>query len=101
MTTTSLKVLFAAAFALTVGLSGCSSDDDDPVAAAPTPTTPAPPPPAPPPAAAAVPDSAGASVSAFISYLMSLASTETGEPLVIGTAFTVPPDEGSEPQVLN
>lgn len=92
MTTTAWKVLFAG-LALTAGLAGCSDDDNEPVATAP--------PPPPPPAAVSVPDSAGASVSAFISYLTGLASTETGEPLVIGEAFAVPPDDVSEPQALN
>jgi hypothetical protein len=53
------------------------------------------------PAPAGVPASAGVSVGAFVSYLMSLSgSDETSEPLVISDTFAVPADETSEPQPL-
>ena len=49
-----------------------------------------------------VPDSAGASVSAFISYLLALkADDETSEPATIKDSFEVPADESSEPQILS
>lgn len=50
-----------------------------------------------PPANAEVPDSAGASTAAFVSYLLTLsASDETSEPLTIKDTFAVPPDEANE-----
>ena len=55
-----------------------------------------------PDAPARVPDSAGVSIGAFVSYLLSLASSdETSEPLVITDTFAVPADETSEPQPLS
>ncbi len=51
--------------------------------------------------ATAVPDSAGISVAAFLSFIASLASDdETSEPLTIGDTFAVPVDEVNDPQPL-
>ncbi len=51
--------------------------------------------------ATAVPDSAAASVDAFLAFIMSLSSTdETSEPLTISDNFAVPEDEANEPQPL-
>lgn len=48
-----------------------------------------------------VPDSAGASVAAFITYLLALSpNDETFEPSAIKDTFAVPPDEDGEPQPL-
>lgn len=78
-------ILAAASAALALSLGGCWDDDDDdtlPPVAVP----------------AAVPDSAGASAAAFISYLPTLSATdESSEPLTIGDAFAVPADDTSEP----
>lgn len=80
-------ILAAASAALALSLSGCWDDDDDD-------TVPPPPVVAP----GAVPDSAGASAAAFISYLPTLSGTdESAEPLTIGDAFAVPADDTSEP----
>lgn len=51
--------------------------------------------------ATAVPDSAGASVSAFLAFITSLsANDETSEPLTIGDNFAVPADEENDSQPL-
>lgn len=72
----------------TLLVSGCGSSDDDKVATAP-------------PTPATVPDSAGASASSFINYLMTLSpNDETSEPLSLGNGFAVPAEEASEPQPL-
>ena len=74
----------AMAAALALSLGGCWDDDDDTL----------------PPVAvpAAVPDSAGASAAAFITYLPTLSATdESSEPLTIGDTFAVPADDTSEP----
>ena len=48
-----------------------------------------------------VPDSAGASVAAFIAYLLALSpNDDTSEPSTISDSFAVPPDDVSEPQPL-
>jgi hypothetical protein len=50
----------------------------------------------------AVPDSAGASVSAFIGYLLALGSDdETSEPATIKDSFAVPPDETDDVKPLS
>jgi hypothetical protein len=47
----------------------------------------------------AVPESAGTSVAAFMSFLSSLASNdETSEPLTVSDSFAVPADETNDPQ---
>ncbi len=85
---TSRKVWLAAAMGMALTLTGCfhdSSDDTPPAAGNGT----------------EVPDSAGASVSAFISYLMALkADDETSEPATLKDSFEVPPDESNDPQIL-
>jgi hypothetical protein len=86
------RVVLAAGLAVVLGLGGCWGDDDEEVTADP-PVTPTP--------VTAVPASAGVSVAAFISYLLSLGSSdETSEPLTIGDSFAVPADESSEPTPL-
>ena len=95
------KLFLAAGLAAALALSACGGNDDPgPVVA------PVPPPPVvvvpPPVVVATVPDSAGISVSAFISYLLSLSSgDETSEPAIIKDLFAVPLDETSEPQQLS
>jgi len=80
----------AAAVTLTALLVGCNGSDTDPPAAPPAPV-----------AVTDVPDSAGASITSFFSFLMSLsAADETGEPLNISATLAVPADEGSEPTAL-
>lgn len=86
---TSRKIWLAGALTAALTLGGCFGGGDDDVAA-------------PPPGTGNdVPDSAGASVAAFIAYLMALSpNDETSEPGAINDAFAVPPDEVSEPQPL-
>ena len=77
--------------AMVLALAGCWNDND-------TNDVPVVPPP---PPVTAVPDSAGVSGAAFISFIMSLSgSDETSEPLTIKDTFAVPPDEGNEPTPL-
>ena len=81
-------IMAAASAALALSLAGCWDDDEDNTV---------------PPVAlpAAVPDSAGASASAFLTYLPTLSATdESSEPLTIGDAFAVPADDTSEPTPL-
>lgn len=90
------KILFAAAtVALTLGVAACGSSNDDngpPPAGAPVPAPP-------PPPTSDIPPSAGASVAAFIAFLLTLAASDTAEPLALGT-FTPPADDATEPQTL-
>ena len=80
-------IIVAAGTALVLTLSGCWDDDDDQVV--------------PPAAITEVPDSAGVSAAAFISYLLSLgASDESTEPLTLRDVFAVPADDSSEPTPL-
>ena len=77
-------IVAATAAALALSLGGCWDDGDETL----------------PPVAvpAAVPDSAGASAAAFITYLPTLSATdESSEPLTIGDTFAVPADDTSEP----
>lgn len=75
MKTTSKYLATAIGFAV-LSLGACSSNDS---------TT---------PAITAVPESAGVSVGAFVSFLQSLGeSDETSEPLTIPDSFAVPADE--------
>jgi len=75
--------------ALVLGLAGCSSDDDDSDPVSDTPTI------------SAVPDSAGVSAGAFISFLLSLRNNdESSEPLIIPNTFAVPPADSAEPTPL-
>ena len=79
-------IIAAAAAALALTLGGCWDDDEDVVAPA---------------AIAEVPDSAGVSSAAFISYLLTLgAADEAAEPSIIRDVFAVPADEISEPTPL-
>lgn len=86
---TSRKIWLAGALTAALTLGGCfgGGDDDD----------------VPPPGTSNdVPDSAGASVAAFIAYLMALSpNDETSEPGAISDAFAVPPDEDGEPAPLS
>jgi hypothetical protein len=86
------RTLFAAAAIATLAaLSGCWDDNNnnnDPVVV-------------PPVASTEVPDSAGVSVAAFVSFILSLsASDESSEPLTIKATFAVPADEIGEPTLL-
>ena len=83
---TSHKWLAVPGLVVALGLSGCWNSDDEP-----TPT----------PASTEVPDSAGTSAAAFISYLLSLGnSDESSEPLTIKDTLAVPADESAEPTPL-
>ena len=80
------KILLAAGLTTTLIVSGCGSSDDGGFAAGP---------------ATSVPDNAGASPAAFMSYLSTLdSSDESSEPLTLSDNFAVPDDEASEPQPL-
>ena len=81
-------LLAAAGSAAVLALSGCWWDDDD------DPVTNTPP-------SAAVPDSAGVSAAAFVSYILTLgANDESSEPLTINDTFIVPAEDGAEPTPL-
>lgn len=81
------KLLTATGLAVVVALAGCWGDDDDDPASLPT--------------SAEVPDSAGVSTAAFVTYLLGLSdSDESSEPLTINDSFTVPADETNEPTPL-
>ena len=85
---TSRKIGLAGALTAALTLGGCFGGGSDDV---------------PPPGTSNdVPDSAGASVAAFIAYLMALSpNDETSEPGAISDAFAVPPDEDGEPAPLS
>lgn len=86
------KICGVTAILAILALGGCfgGGDDDDPV-----------PPVAPPVVVTEVPDSAMASVSAFLSFVLGLsASDETSEPLLIKDSFVAPIDDTAEPQPL-
>ena len=85
-------IVAASASALVLSLTGCWDDDNaDTVAVAPPGITPS----------TEVPDSAGVSAAAFVSYILSLAAgDESSEPLTIKDAFAVPPDDSAEPTPL-
>jgi len=85
-------LLAASASALVLTLAGCWDDDnDDTVAVEPPGIAPT----------KEVPDSAGVSAAAFVSYILTLgASDETSEPLMIKDAFSVPPEDSAEPTPL-
>ena len=92
---TNRKYWAALGLASVLALAGCWNDDgnDDAVVL---------PPPGPPPVVVnEVPDSAGLSVTAFISYLLALVGNdETAEPATLKDTFAVPADETSEPTAL-
>lgn len=85
---TSQKIGLSSAFALALGIGGCfggGGDDNNDGAGN----------------DATVPDSAAASGSAFVAYLLALGQgDETSEPSAIGGSFVVPPDETEDPQPL-
>lgn len=88
------QIIFAAAtVALTIGAAGCGSSNDE------NNVPPAPAPAPPPPPSSEIPPGAGASVAAFIAFLQSLASSDTSEPLALGT-FAPPSDDVTEPTPL-
>ena len=86
---TTQKIWLAAGLVSALGIGGCfggGDDDNDAVAGN----------------DATVPDSAAASGSAFVAYLLALGQgNETSEPSTIGSSFEVPPDETEEPQPLS
>ena len=81
---TTRKIGLAAALAAALLLSACfGGGDDDDVAAG---------------SQLEVPESAGASGTAFVGYIQGLgAGDETSEPLMIKDAFAVPPSDDTEP----
>jgi hypothetical protein len=85
--TTHRKLLAAIGLIAALGLAGCwGSDGGDSV-----PTV----------AGTDVPDSAGVSTSAFVSFILGLsASDESSEPLALKDTFAVPADESGEPTLL-
>ena len=90
MKSTSKTWLATALMAGTAALSACggSSETDPPVIVPPVVVT-------------EVPDSAGASITSFIGFLLSLSMTdETSEPLLIKDSLAVPADETNEPTAL-
>ena len=82
------KICLATGLATALVIGGCSGDSDGGSAGAPPPDR-------------NVPGSAGATVAAFIAYLMTLdPNDETSEPLTINDSFAVPADETSDPQPI-
>ena len=85
--TTTRMLLAAGGAAVVLTLAGCWDDDDDTVAET--------------PASTAVPDSAGVSAAAFVSYILTLgANDESSEPLTLSDTFAVPPEESADPTPL-
>ena len=84
-------LLAASGLIAVLGLAGCWGDSVDAVT-----------PPAPPPVASTeVPDSAGVSTAALVSFILGLgASDEASEPLTIKDSFAVPADDSTEPTPL-
>ena len=83
------KLLAATGLIAALSLAGCWDDNsnNDPV----PPTT----------STTEVPDSAGVSTAAFVSFIQSLStSDESSEPLTIKDTFAVPADETPEPTPL-
>lgn len=80
-----IGALFTASF-----VAGCGGDDDSSVEGGQPPGT----------GAGSVPDSASASVSAFLDFLQSLNSSDTAEPLSIGDGFKPPTDDTGDPRPL-
>ncbi len=90
MTKIPQRLKLAAASAVVLLLVGCWANEDNKAQ-----------PPLPPAPVTEVPDSAGASSSAFVTFLLSLAGgDDTGEPLLIRDTFAVPADDSTEPIVL-
>ncbi len=87
---TTTRIFLTAGLMTTLMVSGCGSNNDEDAVAT-----------APPASSTSVPDGAGVSATAFITYLMTLKSNdETSEPLTLGNSFAVPDEEASEPQPL-
>lgn len=83
------KILWLAALGSALVLGGCGGDDGTPTTTASDGST-------------SVPDSAGVSSAAFLSFLASLSTTdETSEPLTISDSFNVPADEANDAQPLS
>ena len=83
------KLLAATGLIATLGLAGCWHDDNNNAAVPPTAST-------------EVPDSAGLSTAAFVSFILALgASDESSEPLTIKETFAVPADDTAEPTPLS
>ncbi len=81
------KLLASLGLVASLGLAGCWDDDDDDAV--------------PPTASSEVPDSAGVSTAAFVSFILGMgASDESSEPSTIKDSFTVPADETAEPTPL-
>ena len=76
-------LLAASGAAAVLTLAGCWDDSNDTVAEA--------------PASTAVPDSAGVSAAALVSYILALgANDESSEPLTLSDSFAVPPEESAD-----
>jgi len=74
---------------LVLAVAGCWGDDNNDTPVPPTPPV------------TAVPDSAGLTAAAFISFIRTLrGSDESSEPLTIKDTFAVPLVEGAEPTPL-
>ena len=83
------KLLAATGLIAALGLAGCWHDDNNNGAEPPT-------------ASNEVPDSAGLSTAAFVSFILALsASDESSEPLTIKETFAVPADDTAEPTPLS
>lgn len=81
------KILWLAALGSALVLGGCGGDDDQGNGNV---------------GSTSVPDGAGVSSAAFLSFLASLGDNdETSEPLTIGASFDVPADEVNDPQPLS
>ena len=83
---TTTRIFLTMGLITTLLVGGCGSSNHDA-------TTPA--------SSTSVPDSAGVSANAFITFLMSLnPNDETSEPLTLGNSFAVPDEDAGEPQPL-
>ncbi len=86
-------LLAASASTLVLTLAGCWGDDNNDAVTVVEPPGPKP--------STEVPDSAGVSAAAFVSYILTLgASDESSEPLTIKDVFAVPPEDSAEPAPL-
>lgn len=86
---TTTRIFLTMGLITTLLVGGCGSNNhDDNVA-----TTPA--------SSTSVPDSAGVSANAFITFLTTLnPNDETSEPLTLGNSFAVPTEDTADPQPL-
>ena len=84
---TQRHLLAASGLIAVLGLAGCWGDSENAAA--------------PPVAITEVPDSAGVSTAALVSFILGLnAGDEASEPLTIKDSFAVPADESAEPTPL-